>query len=184
MQSCNQATKYSSPWTLGQRLVMVLWGICWGLFCAWTPKPFNRWRIFWLQLFGAKVEGTPFVHQRARVTIPWNLTLRDRACLGDRAHAYSLGEIEIQGHATVAQEVYLCTGTHDFEQPSMPLRVGKITVEENVFIGARAFLMPGVSIGRDSIIGACSVVTMDMPEGMICHGNPCRPIRPRKPVDG
>ena len=102
----------------------------------------------------------------------------DRACLGDRAHAYSLGEIEIKAHATVAQEVYLCAATHDFELPSMPLTVGKITVEENVFIGARAFILPGVTIGRDSIIGACSVVTKDMPAGMICHGHPCKPIRP------
>ena len=44
------------------------------------------------------------VHQRARIAIPWNLTLHDRACLGDRANAYSLGPIEIGARATVAQE--------------------------------------------------------------------------------
>jgi putative colanic acid biosynthesis acetyltransferase WcaF len=64
-------------------------------------------------LFGAKIYGTPFVHQRARIAIPWNLTLHDRACLGDRANAYTLGEIEIGPRVRAAQEVYLSTGTHD-----------------------------------------------------------------------
>src|SRR5688572_8769954 len=108
-----QVTAYSSPWTLDQRVRMLLWESCWRLFCAWTPKPFNAWRLFWLRLFGATVNGRPFVHQRARVQIPWNLTLHHRACLGDGAVAYSLGAIEIKAHATVAQEAYLCTGTHD-----------------------------------------------------------------------
>jgi len=59
------------------------------------PKPFNPWRLFWLRVFEAKIEGTPFVHSPPRIAIPSNLTLHDRACLGDRANAYSLGEIEI-----------------------------------------------------------------------------------------
>ena len=40
--------------------------------------------------------------------------MRHRACLGERSVAYSLGTIEIMEGATVAQEAYLCTGTHDF----------------------------------------------------------------------
>ncbi len=94
--------------------MQALWEICWLVFCAWTPKPFNEWRLFWLRVFDAKIDGTPFVHQRARIAIPWNLTLHDRACLGDRANAYSLGEIEIGARATVAQEVYLEHGQPRF----------------------------------------------------------------------
>ena len=121
-----------------------------------------------------ELHGTPFVHQRARIEIPWNLTLHDRACLGDRANAYSLGPIEIHEGATVAQEVYLSTGSHDFSSPNIPLVTAKITVGPDVFIGARAFVMPGVTIGARSIIGACSVVTRDVPENSIAVGNPCR----------
>jgi putative colanic acid biosynthesis acetyltransferase WcaF len=109
--------------------------------------------------------------------MPWNLTLHHRACLGDRANAYSLGEIEIGEHATIAQEAYLCTGTHRFDHPALPLMTGKIEIGPHVFVGARAFVMPGVCIGRNAVIGACSMVTKDMPEGMVCLGNPCRPIR-------
>lgn len=175
----DQQTPYQSPWSMRQRLGMLLWNFCWTVFCVWTPKPFNLWRLLWLRFFGAQIEGRPFVHQRARIQIPWNLVLRDRACLGDRANAYTLGEIEIRRGATIAQEAYLCTGTHDFSDPALPLQVGKITIGEDAFIGARAFIMPGVTVGDRAVIGASSLVTYDMPESMICAGNPCKPMRPR-----
>jgi putative colanic acid biosynthesis acetyltransferase WcaF len=157
----------------------VLWDVCWFAFCIWTPKPANAWRLFWLRLFGAKIHGTPFVHQRARIEIPWNLTLHDRCCLGDRTNAYSLGEIEIGARSTVAQEVYLSTGSHDFSAVGIPLVTAKISIGEDVFIGARAFVMPGVTIGNRSVIGACSVVTGDISEDVFAAGNPCRVLRPR-----
>jgi putative colanic acid biosynthesis acetyltransferase WcaF len=174
-----QASAYDSPWSGGNRLLRVLWEFCWFVFCIWTPKPLNPWRLFWLRVFDAKIDGEPFVHQRARIAIPWNLILHDRACLGDRANAYSLGEIEIGARATVAQEVYLSAGSHDFDHPNMPLVAGKIRIGEDAFIGARAFVLPGVTIGARAIVGAGSVVTKDVPENVIAAGNPCRVIRPR-----
>ena len=174
-----QNSPYDSPWSTADRFLRVLWEICWVLFCLWTPKPLNEWRLFWLRVFGARIDGKPFVHQRARIEIPWNLVLHDRACLGDRASAYSLGEIEIGARATVAQEVYLSTGSHNFDNPALPLVTAKITIGDDVFIGARAFVLPGIRIGAGSIVGACSVVTRDVPEGVIAAGNPCRVIRTR-----
>src|SRR2546421_9635384 len=174
-----QRSAYDSPWPVSQRFLRVLWEFCWTLFCVWTPKPLNEWRLFWLRVFDAKIDGTPFVHQRARIAIPWNLTLHDRACLGDRANAYSLGEIEIGARATIAQEVYLSSGTHDFERPEMPLVAAKITIGEGAFIGARAFVLPGVTIGKRSVIGACSVVTKAVPENVIAAGKPRRGLKSR-----
>ena len=175
----DQISAVESPWSNGQRALRSLWEFCWFIFCHWTPKPFNPWRLFWLRVFEAKIEGIPFVHSRARIAIPWNLTLRDRACLGDRANAYSLGEIEVGERATVAQEAYLSTGSHDFSQASMPLTTAKITVGADAFIGARAFVLPGVTSGERSVIGACSVVTENVPSDVFAAGNPCRVLRPR-----
>ena len=174
-----QRSAGESPWSSHDRLMRLLWEFCWFFFCVWTPKPLNPWRLFWLRVFDAKIHGTPFVHQRARIAIPANLTLHDRACLGDRANAYSLGEIEIGPGATVAQEVYLSTGSHDFSLPALPLVTGKITIGEDAFIGARAFIMPGISVGARSVVGACSVVTKDVPADTFAAGNPCRVLRPR-----
>jgi putative colanic acid biosynthesis acetyltransferase WcaF len=174
-----QESQFASPWPTADRFLMLLWEFCWIVFCVWTPKPANPWRLFWLQVFGAKVDGKPFVHQRARIAIPANLILHDRACLGDRANAYSLGEIEIGARATVAQEAYLSTGSHDFSQSGMPLVTAKITIGDDAFVGARSFVLPGVTIGARTVIGACSVVTKDVPNDVTAAGNPCKVLRSR-----
>lgn len=176
-QEYEQNSQFDSPWTLSQRIKMMMWEYVWLLLCIWTPKPANSWRLFWLKLFGCKIYGKPFVHQRARIQIPWNLILHDRVCLGDRANAYTLGVIEIYENATVGQEVYLCTGTHAFDKSSMNLITAKITIGKNVFIGARAFIMPGVIIGDNAIIGAGSLVTKKVEANSVMGGNPAKFIK-------
>ena len=129
-----------------------------------------------LKAFGANLSGMPFIHSTARIQIPWNLTMRHRACLGERANAYSLGKIEIQEGATIAQEAYLCTGTHDFQDPSLQLITKPVTVGKNAFIGTRAMILPGVCIGDRVIVGAMSVVPKDVPDHQIVAGNPAKKI--------
>ena len=158
---------------------MLLWECVWTLLCAWTPKPLNGWRVFWLKLFGARVTGKPFVHQRARIQIPWNLALGDLACIGDRANAYTLGKIEIGARAIIAQEAYLCTGTHDFARENIPLQTAEVRIGEEAFVGARAFILPGITVGKRAIVGAGSVVTKDVPDGAIVAGNPARVVAQR-----
>ena len=58
-------------------------------------------------------------------------------------------------------------------QYNLPVRVG-----DRVWIGAGAILLPGVSIGENSVIGAGSVVTHDIPANVVAVGNPCRVLRP------
>ena len=133
-----------------------------------------------LKVFGANLSGMPFIHSTARIQIPWNLTMKHRACLGEGANAYSLGKIEVGEHATISQETYLCTGTHDFEDPSMQLITKPITIHRNAFVGVRAMVLPGVSIGENAIIGAQATVTKDVPANNIYAGNPARRIGIRK----
>src|ERR1041384_8265290 len=136
----DQTFAQESPWSAQDRALRLLWEVCWFFLCRWTPKPANSWRLFWLDVFGATIEGKPFVHQRARIEIPWHLTLHDRACLGDGANAYTLGRIEIGARATVAQEVYLSTGSHDFSHPALQLVTAKITDRKSVVKGKRVDL--------------------------------------------
>ena len=120
LHSYDQKTPSESPWKTGQRCLMLLWEVVWTLFCVWTPKPFNPWRLLWLRIFGAKIHGLPFVHQRARIQIPWRLTMHDRSCLGDRANAYSMGEIEI----TIGEDAFV--GARAFIMPGVFIGAGAV----------------------------------------------------------
>ena len=108
--------------------------------------------------------------------MPWNLVLKDRACVGDRANLYALGPIVLQPGALVAQESYLCGGSHDLSNDSWPLITAPIEIGERAFVGARAFVLPGVTIGARAVIGAMAVVTRDVPPGLRVAGNPAKPI--------
>ena len=102
--------------------------------------------------------------------------MHNRACLGERANAYSMGQVEILEGATIAQEAYLCTGTHDLHNASFRLITDKITVGAHAFVGARAMILPGVSIGKNAVVGAQAVVTKNIQENEIVAGNPARVI--------
>lgn len=61
------------------------------------------------------------------------------------------------------------------------IRSAPVKIGENVFIGANAIILKGVTIGDGAIVGAASVVTHDVPAGEVWAGNPCRKVRSAKP---
>lgn len=176
MKPQHQKKPYESPWPIRVHIVIYIWRLSWLLLCSWTPKFLNPWRLLILKIFGAHISGMPFVHQRARIQFPWHLTIHHRACLGERANAYSLGKIEILEGATIAQEAYLCSGTHDIHDPSFRLLTDKISIGARAFVGVRAMILPGVSLGKNAVVGAQAVVTKNVQENEIVAGNPAKVI--------
>lgn len=90
--------------------------------------------------------------------------------------------IEIGRHVTISFGCAFIThdgGTWVFrERPRYQgvTRFAPIRIRDNCFIGARSIILPGVTIGPDAVVGAGSVVTHDVPPGMVFAGNPARPI--------
>ena len=88
--------------------------------------------------------------------------------------------IYIGDSVMIAPNVIIATGTHpvcpelreQVYQYNLPIHIGS-----RVWIGAGAIILPGVTIGDDSVIGAGSVVTKDIPSGVVAVGNPCRVLR-------
>jgi putative colanic acid biosynthesis acetyltransferase WcaF len=175
-----QADAYSSPWSLRVRLGIALWSVVWLLLFRPTPKPLTRWRLWLLRLFGARVSGRPYVDASAVIKMPWHLEIEDRACLGPRSEVYNLGRVILRERCTIAQQAYLCAGTHDFSVPHLPLVVGPIEVGADAFVCARAFVLPGVVVGAGAIVGACAVVTKDVAPWTVVVGNPARPTGRRE----
>ena len=91
------------------------------------------------------------------------------------------GDVYVGDKVMFGPNVTIATANHPIEpglrskamQYNKPVRIG-----ENVWIGANTVIVPGVSIGKNSVIGAGSVVTKDIPENVVAVGNPCRVLRP------
>jgi putative colanic acid biosynthesis acetyltransferase WcaF len=175
----NQADPYSSPWTLADRWRFAGWSVTRVMLFRQTPKFCNGFRLWLLQRWGARIVGHPFVSASALIRIPWHLELHDRACIGERADIYNLGQVVLREAATVAQDAFLCGGTHDFASPRLELMVGEIDVGAHAFIGARACILPGVHIGEYAVVGAAAVVTKNVAAHAIVAGNPARVIGTR-----
>lgn len=179
-----QENRRSSPWSKGHRYKAALWKLVEMTLFRPTPKPMKHWRLFLLRLFGATIEGSPFVDATARIKYPWHLTIKDRACIGPGADIYNLAHITLEPGCVVAQQVYLCTGTHDLDDPNFPLVTAPITIGENAFIGVRALIMPGLTVGTGGVVGGGAVVVKNVPDWTIVGGNPARPIKERTPIEG
>lgn len=149
--------------------------------CLIRPSPLRAyaWRRFWLARFGASVAAPSAVRPSTSVLHPWLFSLGRYSILGDRVTVYNLGPVAIGDHTVISQDTYLCAGTHDYTQPDMPLQRLPITIGHGVWICAAAFIGPGVTIGDNAVIGARSVVTSDVPPGVVVAGNPAKIIKPR-----
>jgi putative colanic acid biosynthesis acetyltransferase WcaF len=154
-----------------------LWWLFDALFVRPTPQALYPWRRFVLRLFGAKVGRNVLIRPGVRVTLPWKVVIGDYCWIGDNATLYSVSTITIGEHSVLSQEAYLCAGTHDHSEISFSLLATPITVEPECWIAARAFVGPGVRIGRGAvIIGACSVLLSDAPAATIVAGIPARTV--------
>lgn len=88
--------------------------------------------------------------------------------------------ITIGDHVMIGPNVTLATAGHpiDPDKRRKPHQFNiPITIESNVWLGAHCVVMPGVTIGENSVIGAGSIVTKDIPANVVAVGNPCRVLR-------
>ena len=172
-------TKTVSCWSIKIKLARVAWGFFSPLFWSCWGRLGSRPRVWALRLFGAKIGSPSLVCGGVRVWMPWNLVMGNACSLGSGVEVYNFARITIGDQTTISQYSYLCSGTHDYTLPHMPLIMFPITIGKGVWVCARSFIGPKVRIGDMTVIGACSVVTKDMPSWTVCAGNPCQPIKPR-----
>ncbi|AFZ08085.1 hypothetical protein Osc7112_3739 [Oscillatoria nigro-viridis PCC 7112] len=155
--------------------LILLWWFVQAIAFPLTPHPLNSIRSWLLRLFGAKIGRGVLIRPTARFTYPWKIAIGDYSWIGDDVVLYSLDRIAIGQHCVISQKSYLCTGTHDSQDPAFSLITASIIIHNGVWIAADCFIGPGVEIGANALIGARSSVFKNMPAGFICTGTPCRP---------
>ena len=155
------------------------WWLVQSTLFSMSPQCMYSWRNWLLKLFGAKVGKGVIIRPTVRITYPWKISIGNHSWIGDHAELYSLGEINIGSNSVISQNSYLCAASHDYAKETFDIYAKKITIEDEVWVASDVFVAPGVTIKKGAVIGARSTVLNDMPEGMICYGYPCKPIKPR-----
>lgn len=161
------------------RWFIFLWMIVQGTLWRWSPRPLYGWRRMLLRLFGAQVGHGALIRPTASVTYPWNISVGHHTWIGDDCTLYSLGRIEIGSNVSIAHQVYLCTGYHDFETLDFEQKTKPIRIEDECWLPNDIFVGPGVTIGRGTVVGARSSVFASLPPGMICYGSPAKAVKKR-----
>lgn len=172
---------YTQPsFTLRNRLYRVAWAAVYATLFRPSPRPLHEWRSALLRLFGAKIGRGCHVYPKATIWAPYNLVMDDLASMADGVDCYSIAQVYLGKKVVISQRAYLCTGTHDYEDPNFTLIAKPIRIESDAWICAGSFVGPGVTVGEGAVVGACSVAVKDLPPWTVCAGQPCKPLKPRK----
>ena len=130
------------------------------------------------------------VGQGAIVEPPFYCTYGKNTTLGDHVYLNFLctildnSEVRIGSHAMIGPGVQIYTAAHPLRAADRNegWEVAKpVAIEDNVWIGGSAILLPGVTIGRSAVVGAGAVVTRSVPPDTVVAGNPARIIRRIEP---
>jgi putative colanic acid biosynthesis acetyltransferase WcaF len=114
------------------------------------------------------------------ISRPWNLTIGDYSWIGERAWLDSGAALRIGRHVVISQGAYLCSGTHDWQDPGMGSVAAPIVVEDGAWITAFALIAGNVTIGQEAMVTMGSVVFADCEPRGAYRGNPARRVGVRR----
>lgn len=141
--------------------------------------PFSGLKVLILRSFGAEIGQHVRIKPGVKIKFPWRLSVGDYVWIGENAWLDNLASIKIASHVCISQEVYLCTGNHDWNHPDFQLITAPIAIEQGSWIAARAVIGPGVTIGKGAVLGLGSVTGRSLQPMTIYAGNPAEPLKQR-----
>ena len=117
------------------RFTEMLWIVLQGfLFSSWLPG--SAWRRTLLRMFGARIGKGVVIKPRVNVKFPWRLVIGDFVWIGEQVWIDNLEMVTVGSHSCLSQGVYLCTGSHNWADPSFGLITQPIKIGEGCWVGA------------------------------------------------
>lgn len=173
-------SQYHNSLSRKHQVIRLIWGVVWPMATWFLPRSMGMpWKRTLLRAFGAKVADTANVYSSAKVYFPSNLTMGEYSCLASDVDCYNVAPIRIGANATVSQGAYLCTASHDITDPLNHLITAPIVIEDQAWIGAKAFVGMEVTIGQGAVVGATASVYKNVESWTVVGGNPAKFIKMR-----
>ena len=170
-------SKYNNSWYHPGRNAFVrgLWYVTNMLFFKSSCFPFYGLKRSLLRAFGAKVGKHVVIKPCVNIKYPWHLSVGDYSWVGENVWIDNLADVKIGANCCVSQGALLLCGNHDFTKETFDLVTSPITIEEGAWIGAKAVVCPGVTIGESAVLTVGSVATRTLAPDTVYQGNPATP---------
>jgi putative colanic acid biosynthesis acetyltransferase WcaF len=165
--------------SLNNRIARAAWGLAWTLLCRLSPRPFHAWRSLILRCFGARIGRNCHIYPACTIWAPWNLHCEEGAAIADGAVIYNAAPVRLGVHAIVSQGAYICTASHDIQDPAFPMTSAPISIGDYAWICARASVLPGVVIETGAVLALGSVASKRLEAWHVYAGVPARCIGER-----
>lgn len=173
-------SKYENHLGRKHQMIRFIWGIVWPLGTWFLPRSMGMpWKRMLLRAFGAKMGKNSNVYSSAEIYYPANLVMGDNTCLASKVECYNVAPVILEDNVTVSQGAYLCTASHDIEDPKHPLITAPIILKDQSWVGAKAFIGMGVTVGQGAVVGATASVYKDVEPWTVVGGNPAKFIKKR-----
>ncbi len=152
------------------------------LFFLWMVGyiPSHLVRNFFYQLSGIEMGKGSTIHMGARFYQPNNISIGKGTIIGDHAFLDGRATLKIGSHVDIASKVMIYNSQHDLGSPTMKAKEEPVEIGDYCFIGPRAIILPGVTLGKGAVVAAGAVVTENVPAGEVVGGIPAKKIKTRK----
>jgi len=142
--------------------------------------PFWFWRRLVYHLAGVKIGRRSKIHVFCRFFEPRNIEIGEDTIIGEFCFLDGRDKLKIGSHTDIASQVLIYNSEHDINHPKFEAIQKPVIIDDYVFIGPRAIILPGVKIGKGAVVAAGAVVTKNVPAGVIVGGVPAEVIGERK----
>lgn len=157
-------------------LKRLIWTIVWTFFVRPFPRNVaSKWEVLLLRLFGAKIGKKCIIYSSAFIWLPEHLIMEDYSQIADHVRIQNSQPLYLKKGSIISQYTYICDGNH-FVEDMRKAFTKSITIEEGSWIGAECYIGCGVTIGREAMVGARTVVMKNIPYYSIVTGNPCKVV--------
>lgn len=142
--------------------------------------PCHKLRLWWYRtIWRLSVGHRSYILLGTTFDARGNFMLGNGSVINQNCRMDNRGGITIGDNVSISADVIVLTADHDPNSPTFEGRMRPVTIQDLAFVGTRAMILPGITVGKGGVVAAGSVVTKDVQPFTIVAGVPAKPIGTR-----